>query len=222
MRVIEYAISDYVRNGKTNPSDYLNYIGEFTKGGNRAKKALGHLLALVNKNAHLLKILSSKTNGDFESLPPKDRKVIIICLFALTFPITYDMLQAFSVGFKVQDIISKRVIREKMGAIYGSNRSMHIGVDETMPLIIDGGIVERVKTGFFRKTPKLKISGQLAAEIVIYTDITLSASKTLLIEDLGYKPWFLFFDISTFADSKLNIILTTKESSLGKGYLSVK
>ena len=222
MRVIEYAIIDYVRNGKTNPSDYLSYIGEFTKGANRAKKTLGHLLALVNKNAHLLKILSSKTNGNFESLPPKDRKVIIICLFALTFPITYDMLQAFSVGFKVQEIISKRVIREKMGAIYGSNRSMHIGVDETMPLILDVGLLERVKTGLFCKSPKLKISIQLAAEIVIYTDIVLSSSKTVLIEDLVSNPWYLFFDISTFADSKFNIILSTKEVSLGKGYLSVK
>jgi hypothetical protein len=132
------------------------------------------------------------------------------------------MLQAFSVGFKVQEIISKRVIREKMGAIYGSNRSMHIGVDETMSLILDVGLLERVKTGLFRMSPKLKISVQLAAEIVIYTDIILSSSKTVLIEDLVSKPWYLFFDISTFADSKFNIILSTKEVSLGKGYLFVK
>jgi hypothetical protein len=166
--VLEYAVSDYISTGQVNAPAYFKYIQEFTKGENRAKKTLSHLVAIINKNTNLINQLAKHIKGNFLSLSENDRRAVLISLYALTFPIAYDILLAFSVGFKVQEVISKRVVLEKMGALYGSNRSMHIGVDETIPLFLDCGIITRQKIGIYAKGLTLKISNNFVSELIIY------------------------------------------------------
>lgn len=220
--VLEYAISSYLKTGVVNAHDYLSYIKEFTKGDNRAKKTMGHVTAIINKNSDLLQLFPKEIKNDFTSLPKSDRSALLLCLFSLTFPIAYDILNSFAVGFKVQEYISKRVIIEKIGSIYGSNRSMHIGLDESMPTIIDSNTIERVKSGIFKKGNSLKITNALIAEIIIYTDLKLSTSKSILIDDLEHRPWFIYFDISIIQPNKLSNIIKFKDSAVGKGYLTIK
>lgn len=220
--VLEYAVSDYISTGKVNSQDYLKYILEFTKGENRAKKSLSHLTSIITKNANLLNQLAKHTKNDFKSLNDNDRKAIVICLFALTFPIANDILIAFAVGFKVQVLISKRVILEKMGAMYGSNRSMHIGVDETIPLLLECGILKREKIGIYTKGIILKTNNTFISELIIYSHIKLSGSKTILVDELNFKPWFSYFDLSIETILNLNQLLSKKESAVGKGYLTIK
>jgi len=220
--VLEYAIADYLKTGVVNSQDYLSYIKEYTKGDNRAKKTLNHVNSILKKNRDLLKLLSKELKNDFTILSINDRRALILCLFSLTFPIAYDILNSFAVGFKVQEHISKRVIIEKIGSIYGSNRSMYIGLDESMPTIIDSMTLERVKTGIFKKGISLQISNSLIAEIIIFTDLKLSASKTILKDDLEHKPWYMFFDISIIQPDKLKSIICFKDSAVGKGYLTIR
>lgn len=220
--VMEYAISDYISTGVVNSQDYLKYILEFTKGENRAKKSLSHLVSTITKNATLLNQLAKHTKGDFRSLSDNDRKAVVICLFALTFPIANEILIAFSVGFKVQELISKRVVLEKMGAMYGSNRSMHIGVDETIPLFLECGILKRQKIGIYAKGINLKTTNTFVSELIIYSHIKLSGSKTILVDELNFKPWFSYFDLPTEIILNQKHLLSKKESAVGKGYLTIK
>jgi len=173
--VLEYAIADFISTGQVNTPSYLKYILEFTKGENRAKKTLSHLVSIINKNTSLINLLAKQTKGDFQTLSLSDRRAFLICLYSLTFPIVYDILNAFSIGFKVQEKISKRVIIEKIGAIYGSNRAMHIGIDETIPLFLDCGIISRSKRGMYVKGQILKTTNQLISELIIYVNIKLSS-----------------------------------------------
>ena len=137
-------------------------------------------MSIINKNTILINQLAKQIKGNFLSLTENDRKTVLISLYALTFPIAYDILVAFSAGFKVQEVISKRVVLEKMGALYGSNRSMHIGVDETIPLFLDCGIITRQKIGIYAKDLTLKISNNFVLELIIYSNIKLSGSKSIL------------------------------------------
>lgn len=219
--VLEYAVSEYIKTNKVDSLAYFKYIQEFTKGENRAKKTLGHLVAIINKNANLINQLTKHINSDFLSLSDNDRKAVLICLYSLTFPISYDIINAFSVGFKVQEIISKRVVLEKMGALYGSNRSMHIGVDETIPLFLNCEIITRLKIGIYAKGKSLNISNNFVSELIIYSNIKLSGSKSILVDELAVKPWFSYFEISTSAIDKLNVLVSKKDSAIGKGYLTV-
>jgi hypothetical protein len=93
---LEYAVSDYISTGQVNTEAYFKYIQEFTKGENRAKKTLSHLEAIINKNSNLINQLAKQIKGDFHSLSENDRRAVLISLYALTFPIAYDILLAFS------------------------------------------------------------------------------------------------------------------------------
>jgi hypothetical protein len=220
--VLEYAVGDYISTGQVNAPAYFKYIQEFTKGENRAKKTLSHLVSIINKNANLINQLAKQSKGDFLSFSYNDRKAILISLYALTFPIAYDILLAFAAGFKVQDIISKRVILEKMGALYGSNRSMHIGMDETIPLFLDCGIINRQKIGIYAKGLKLKITNSFVLELIIYSNIKLSGSKSILVDELNFKPWYSYFEISNATHLNFNHLLSKKDSAIGNGYITIK
>jgi hypothetical protein len=220
--VLEHAVGNFLKTSIVNSEDYLNYIKEFTKGENRAKKTLGEVVSILTKNQKLLDHISKKIQGDFNSLQKKDRYIILLCLHSLTFPITYDILTAFATGFKVQELISKRVIVEKISSIYGSNRAMHIGLEETIPFLIHLGIIEREKIGIYKKAPEKLIPSNLAVEVLIYTDIKLSGSKSLLINEIGFKPWFSYFEMKGIADQTFKFLITKKESLVGNGYLTVQ
>jgi hypothetical protein len=220
--VLEYSISHFVKTGKIESNEYLKIVKEHTKGENRAKKTVSHITTIINKNASLLSFISKKCNGDLMNFSSNDRKAILLCLFSLSFPIAYDILNGFAVGFKVQEIISKRVILEKIGSIYGSNRAMHIGVDETIPLIIDVGIIERIKIGIYKKCNPIKILSPLTTELAIYTDLKLSSTKSILVDDLVYKPWYGYFEFPHIIPENFNILISLKDSAIGKGYLTIK
>jgi hypothetical protein len=219
--VLEYAVSDYISTGQVNAPAYFKYIQEFTKGANRAKKTLSHLVAIINKNTNLINQLSKQIKGDFNSLRENDRRAVLICLYTLTFPIAYEILLAFSAGFKVQEVISKRVVLEKMGALYGSNRSMHIGVDETIPLFLDCGIITRQKIGIYAKGLTLKITNNFVSELIIYSNIKLSGSKSILVDELSFKPWYSYFEIANGTNIAFNQLLSKKDSAVGKGYITI-
>jgi hypothetical protein len=220
--VLEYAVSDYISTGQVNAPAYFKYIQEFTKGENRAKKTLSHLVAIINKNTNLINQLAKQIKGNFLSLSENDRRAVLISLYALTFPIAYDILLAFSVGFKVQEVISKRVVLEKMGALYGSNRSMHIGVDETIPLFLDCGIITRQKIGIYAKGLTLKITNNFVSELIIYSNIKLSGSKSILLDELNFKPWYAYFGLTDVVTSTFSNLISKKESAIGKGHLAIK
>jgi hypothetical protein len=220
--VLESAIHDFLLHGELNKEKCLSHIKQFTKGENRAGKILKHINVLLIKNEPVLKKLIKHIDADtFSQLQIANRKALLLCLFCNSFPITYDILVGFAQAFKVQSIVSKEVIIHKIGSTYGSNRSMHIAVAEIFPLLIELGIITRLKVGIYAIGTKLLITNKTIEELVIYTDIKSSNSKSLLIDDLGFKPWYSFFDLSNTSQTNYNILISKKDSSIGKGYLTI-
>lgn len=221
--MLEAAIYDYLTNGTLDKEKYLSHIKQYTKGDNRAGKILKHISVLLTKNEEIISKISNHLDADaFAELSTTERKAFVLCLFCNSFPITYDILIGFSQVFKVQSIVSKEVIIHKIGSAYGSNRSMHIAVTEILSFLVDCGVIKRVKIGIYSKGSMLSISNKVIAEMIVFTDIKLSSSKSILFEDLEYKPWFLYFDISGFFISEQNVLISRKDSSLGRGYLTIK
>jgi len=219
--VFEYAISDYLKTGSIHSDDYYKYILEFTRGENRAKKTLNHLNSIIKRNDNLLNLLSNSSNFDFDILTTDEKQGLLICLFSLTFPITYDILLSFAMGFKVQEVISKKVIVDKIGAQYGSNRAMHIGVDETMPLLINCDLIHRIKTGLYTKKNQLKINNSLVTEIIVYTDIKLSGQNSILVSEIKSKAWFSYFKFDIQIQNNKFSLFNFQDSHLGGGYLNI-
>lgn len=220
--VLEAALFDYLQSGSLDKEKCLSHIKQFTKGENRAVKILKHITVLLSKNKYLFDVLSNYFDASsYYQISSSDRRSLILCLFCQSFPIGYEILIVLAQALKVQTLVSKEVIVQKIGAIYGGNRAMHIAITEVLPLLIEIGIIQRVKVGLYTSAEKLTISNNLISEIVIYADIKLSGSKSVLIDDLSFKPWYSYFDISSLETKKLGRIISKKESSVGKGYLTI-
>ena len=125
-------------------------------------------------------------------------------------------------GFKVESKLNKLYIHQKIGAIYGGNRSMHIAVDEVLPLLIELNLIEREKVGIYVKSKKINCSSNFFTELIIYTDIMLSKSKSILLSDLTHRPWYSYFDFSTNNLEQFKHLILVKDSAVGKGYITIK
>ncbi len=219
--VIDEALDNYFLTGVIDKELCFLHIKEFTAGDNRAKKTLQHLVAVINRNEKIIKALSKIVKGKYLELSLVDRKVFTVCLFCNSFPIAYQILKAFSVGFKVQPLLSKQFLLQKIGAIYGGNRAMHIAVDEVTALLIECGLINREKVGVYSFGQKMLINSKFIKELIVYTDIKVSDSKSLLVDELDYKPWYLYFDTPELSKENFNILISKKESLVGKGYLTI-
>jgi len=220
--VLEAAVHDYLSSGALDKEKCLSHIKQFTKGENRAGKILKHISVLITKNETILAKLSRHIDAaTFSQLSLSDRKAMLLCLFCNSFPITYDILIGFAQAFKVQPIVSKEVIIHKIGSAYGSNRAMHIAVTEILPFIIECGVIERVKLGIYTIGSTLPVKNKAVSELIVFTDIKLSASKSILIDEMGYKPWYTYYDLSNVSPVNFNILVSKKDSSVGKGYLTI-
>jgi len=219
--ILESAFCDFLTEGYFDKGRWQSQIKQFTKGANRSEKVLKHVSVLFNKNEVLLAIVSKHLTAEsFSRLPPQERRALILCFFALSYPISYDILVAFAQSFKVQELVSKDAVMQKIGSTYGSNRAVHIAVTEIMPLLIDCKTVRRVKVGIYSKEPPIFITTNLLSELIAYTDIKLSGSKSILINDIQYRPWFSYFDISLNLKVSLKL-LKRSDGIIGKGYLSI-
>lgn len=221
--VLEAAVHDYLYNVALDKEKCLSHIKQFTKGENRAGKILKHVSVLITKNEIILTKLSKHIDADaFTQLSPADRKAMLLCLFCNSFPITYDILIGFAQAFKVQSNVSKEVIIHKIGSAYGSNRAMHIAITEIIPLLISFGVISRTKPGIYTIMPPLKVLNVIIIEFIVYSDIALSGTKTILVKDVKNRAWYSFFNFDTELLFKQSYLLRKQDSSVGSPYLSIK
>ncbi len=220
--VLDSAIHYYLENGVVDKNYVFQRMQEFTSGTNRANKATSYVVQIMSRQSKLLEQLKkANSNTLYSSLRLDDRKALCLCLISLTYPITYDLLIALSQGFKVQGQINKKFISEKVMSIYGSNRTVDIAIDALLPMIIELNTINRDKVSIYSIGSKLVIASKFVSEIIIYTDIKLSGSKSILIDELSFKPWYAYFEISSSIIDKFNLLISKKDSAIGKGYLTI-
>lgn len=220
--VLDAAIHSFLETGNVDRAYILQSMQEFTSGTNRANKAVSYVVRIINRQDHILDVFKKTTRArDYISLRIEDRMALCLCLISLTYPISYDLLVAMAQGFKVQSQINKKFISEKVMSIYGSNRTVDIALDALLPMLIELNTIQRVKVSIYELASKLTIRNKFITELIVYTDIKSSGSKSILIDDLGYRPWYSYFELPAFQISKTHQLLSKKDGMLGKGYLTI-
>lgn len=220
--VLDSAIHYYYENGVVDKNYVFQRMQEFTSGTNRANKATSYVVQIISRQGKLLdQFIKGNTSYPYSSLRLDERKAMCLCLISLTYPITYDLLNALSQGLKVQSQINKKFISEKVMSIYGSNRTVDIAIDALIPMIIELNTIKRDMVSIYSVGSKLVISNKIVSEFIVYTDIKLSGSKSILIDELTYKPWYSYFEISNLTNINFNQLLSKKDSAVGKGYLTI-
>jgi hypothetical protein len=220
--VLDASIHLYLKNGTVDKAFIFEHMKEFTSGTNRANKATKYVSQILKRQINILNLLkASLKETPYDFLKTDERKALCLCLISLTYPITYDLLVALATGFKVQNQINKKFINEKVMSVYGSNRTVDIAIDALMPIIIELNTIKRDKVSIYSLSSKLGIRNRFVTELVIYTDIKLSGSKSILIDDVSFKPWYSFFDISNLNPEQFSQLISRKDSAVGKGYLTI-
>jgi len=220
--VLDAAIYLYIEHGVIDRVYILQRMQDFTSGTNRASKAAKYVAQILTRQVGLLEQLKkSSRDTPYSALKTEDRKALCLCLISLTYPITYDLLVALAQGLKVQTQVNKKFISEKVMSIYGSNRTVDVAIDALLPMIIELNTIKRDKVSIYSLASKLTTRNKYVAELIIYTDIKLSNSKSILTDDLNFKPWFSFFDLSLLSEDKYNWLIVKKDSAVGKGYLTI-
>lgn len=218
--VLNDGIIRLLKSGEVTLNDFRQDMGQYSKGVNRIEKASKYAMQTLSRPA-IIKTIQSKFNPEsFNLLSDTDRKAMVLCLLALTYPITYDMLVSMSAIFKVQSQINRSTINSKMSSIYGSNRTLDIAIDALIPMIIELSTVRRSKVSIYEIEAKKAIKNPFISELYIYTDIKLSGSKTILLEDLQFRPWFMYFE--PVLNLNKMTILKHSEGRVGGGYVGVR
>lgn len=219
--VLDTAILQFLQEGNINKDDILAHMKEFTKGENRAQKATKYACQILTRQTKILNELRKKVHeSTYIKMSLSDRKALALCLIALTYPITYDLLVALAAGFKVQSQINKAFINQKIAAIYGSNRTMDIALDALLPMIIELDTIKRDKISLYSKAEKAVVSNPFIQELITYTDIKLSGSKSILLEDVSHRPWHMYFEVKPLKEQK-QVLLKYSEGVVGGGYLTI-
>ena len=208
--------------GKVDREQLKLHLHEFIKGENRVSKAAKVAYNILTQPVDILSAAQKEfTRESYIRLPENERKVLMVSLFACAYPMFYDLMVAMATAFKVQPEVNKKFISQKMSNIYGSNRSFDMALDSLLIMIIDLDIVKRVKRSIYTLGATKTVRTPLISESYIYTDIKLSGSKTVLVEDLQSRPWYLFSRVEYQAQNH-NRLLRLAEGKLVEEDLSIR
>lgn len=210
LSVLDTGILRILEKGSIDREELYALMLQQTSGENRAKKAVGYASSILTNPSILLSRLPELfTVESWAKLPQNDRYAYIISLVSLRYPILYDTLCLLGTQFKIQTSVNRAFINQKMSLIYGSNRTFMVGVDAIVPMIIESGIVVRLKMGLYGKNEAFSLCHQFIKESWIKTDCILSNIKHMSIDEVKYRPWMGFFETTDF-NVKNSLLLKTQ------------
>ena len=212
----------YLQNGVISREDIIVDMLRVTAGENRAKKASMYVYQVLSRPKKILLFIEKSVGASvYEKLSEPDRKAVILCLLASTFPIVYDLLCAIATVFKVQEYASRAFINKKISALYGSNRTTAIAIDALLPMLIELGTLERVKTGVYKVGSQPILMHPSVGELYVATDISLSGSKSISLDEIKHRSWFFFNQVILSKNSKFKL-LAINEGGVGGGYVKLR
>jgi len=150
-----------------------NYSNEYVleqlrldfEGENRLKKAL----RIVNKTIPNNPIIQFATDNKEElnqALKRKgDRDLILIALFNVAFPFSYQALRFFGKFFAVQDVVNSELIKKSLTNLYGGNRATENGMYSVIPMMVEAQLIIRIKTGVYKMVDKTVAYSPIAIRI---------------------------------------------------------
>ena len=220
-QVVDAAMYRYLQSGIVSKEDILSHIREFTKGKNSEDKTTRYVMLIFKKQAKLLSIISKKMNqADYLLLSEQERKAMYLCLLALTFPITYDLLNILGSIFKLQDSLNATVITQRITLLYGSNRPVFTAKGALITMFLEIDKIKRIKQGLYGSQPPFLIRNSLITELILYTDVLLSGSKSVLYEDIKHRNFYTHFSMA-FDKTQKGTLIKYKDLTMGQDYISI-
>lgn len=191
MDVMVDCVRHLLKNGVILRQDVIDLLAQYPRGGNRLDKAREHATKIFvgekKESAKLAKFFPHESSAFFSE---HEIEMIAIALSALSYPAFYHLLVTVAQQFKVQPVVSRAFINQKMGDIYGGNRSIAHGVDAIIPMLVESGLIQRKSTGLYEKgIIEHRVISLSVCEYWVRVDLILSGSKAFLADELVHHPW---------------------------------
>lgn len=129
----------------------MQHLEREISGANRIAKAVNELNSAVINNPQKKYIMD---NGEkiLEAMQYKpDKTLILVGLINSSFPIGYHTTSVMGKYFHVQELVSKALIAEKIGAMYAYNKSLDNALYRVLPMFIEAGLISRPQKGVYSK-----------------------------------------------------------------------
>ncbi len=179
--------------GEVSKEELLNLMLTVTKGKNRAERAASYAARIIRAdNMVIKKIKEHFTTEPYARYPEKDKKLIMLCLASVVYPIMYDALCIIGTQLKIQKTITRAFITRKLSRKYGSNRTFEVAVDALVPMIVETGLIERVKLGVYSLPSEKQLLQPFTHAIWILTDNLIAGTGELPAEEQDHRPWMVF------------------------------
>lgn len=192
MEVINQEIVNFLENDAVDIEETTQKMLNYNKGENRARKAARCICTIVSNKTPVLSLLKKTyTGSQYAQLPLHEQNLIALSMMSLRYPIMYDTLCAFAKLFKLQDSVNRPYIKQSMATVYGTNRILDIALDALLRMVVDAGVINRIKIGLYGKTKPVAVN-ELVTEIWIYTHFKVSGSKPISVDDLRFVSWMQY------------------------------
>src|SRR5690625_543747 len=219
--VLEKVFLKYLETKEIDRAYIKALLSEYIEGKNRRNKAVGYTNVIFTRPVILHNIFKTWSPDRYLTLPSQERKVLLIQLCSLAYPIFFDIINTIGSVFKIQSQISKDVVRTRLAGKYGSNRTLYNAVKAILPMMIAANYFVKPKAALYEFTDKINIKSPFLMDFIIYTGIKLSNTKTVLAEDIPFKNWMYFYDFADEPDVSKSELVSVTDGMLGGGYLSV-
>ncbi|MCS6905055.1 MAG: hypothetical protein RML72_06185 [Bacteroidia bacterium] len=198
IQLLEDLLFSYWQNGELNKEELAFGLQRSINGINRRIKAQQTIQQIFKRQQYLLNFLRKKIRPQyFDYLAVSEKHAIILALLALTYPIFYHTLCILAPVFKIQPIVRRALVVDRLSALYGSNSTFFNALAAIFPMLQELGILQKGnKPGLYQSCPPLFIKNPYIAQLIIYVELKLCETSSITYEDIRKKYWFYFFDFS--------------------------
>lgn len=222
IKLIDKYLATYIQTGFIDRDALKAEMTLVYEGKNRAGKgALFAWRILTHDEVSLSFVRKSIGSTRYNKLKKTDRAALILAIVAGAYPIFADVLGILAKVYRVQDLVSRGYVTQKVGDLYGSNKTLEIALDAVFPMLVDLGVITREKIGVYRAVSGIEIVDEKVAELFVASGIRLSGGKHISLDDFDYRDWHFFFK-PTVPPYKDQSILTVTAAGARQGYVEYR
>jgi hypothetical protein len=194
LKLLDKHLRLFLQTGTVDRASLKEDMALVYEGKNRADKGALFAWRILTHDRTSLDYIRKALGGEkYAKLKATDRSALILALLAEAYPIFYDTLGILSKVYRVQELVSRAYVAQKIGDLYGSNRTLDIALDAIFPMLVDLGVISREKKGVYRAVADIELVDERVSELFVASGIRLSGGKHISMDDFDFRDWHFFY-----------------------------
>lgn len=189
MNVLEQALLAEMQGNASSDYFYELAATEYT-GPNRIKKAVVVINRLTKRNPLMPYLMENKATVEAMLRSKVDKPLLLTAVICSAYGFGYDVVALLGKYFHAQETVTTELIRQKMSAKYGSNRSLPNALYCILPMLIEAKLLERPVPGEYKA---IRIKNASDDALKVYRKAFLLNNPMLSEKDnIESNPYFEF------------------------------